>query len=126
MEIVNCDFVGFYSYAPDITVPKYSDDNTQTVETNIECVICKKSLLESPYDILLDNTQISELTDLTVGKCGHMFHSYCIDKWFDSLQYNETRCCPLDKVEWHEARKIDTTTNLIINKCKNKYKKYSK
>ena len=95
-------------------------ENGQEVikKINLECVICKRNLCEPSYETITDNKKIFRDTDIAIGKCGHLFHSDCIDEWIK-------RCdkCPIDNVKWCFHREIDSTTRLVID---NKYNNSNK
>lgn len=118
MEVFKLDIVGSYSYKPDIEIATYKNDDSFTKE----CVICKMSLFEPNYDTICDNKNILNDNEIVIGKCGHMFHGDCLDKWLKTCDI-----CPIDKVKWSLHRIADTTTNLVIygsnNKNYNHYKK---
>lgn len=111
MEVLKLDIIGTYYYKPDIEISTYDNDNNTYCK---ECVICKKSLFEPSYEMVSDNANILNDTEIIIGKCGHIFHGDCLDKW---LKNNET--CPIDKVKWCLHRIADTTTKLEVYNDKN-------
>jgi RING-box protein 1 len=116
MEILKLDVVGSYSYKPDIEIASYKNDTSYTKE----CVICKRTLFEPSYEMLSDNKNILNETEIVIGKCGHIFHGDCLNKWLKTCD-----SCPIDKVKWHLHRVADTTTNLVVYECSvsDKFKK---
>lgn len=117
MEVLKLDIVGSYSYKPDIEIASYNGNNTQYTK---ECVICKRSLLESSYETISDNKNISNDNEILIGKCGHVFHGDCLCKWLKTSE-----CCPIDKVKWCLHRVADTTTKLVMynSTTQNNYKR---
>ena len=117
MEVLKLDIIGSYSYKPDIEIVSYDGNNSQYTK---ECVICKRSLLEPSYETLSDNKNISNETEILIGKCGHVFHGDCLCTWLKTSE-----CCPIDKVKWCLHRVADTTTKLVMynNSSHNNYKR---
>lgn len=108
MEIIDINVVGYYFYSPDLKIENY---NGKTNKKKLsECVICKRSIFEPSYESITDNTQIIKESEITIGKCGHVFHSICINNWTKS-----NKICPIDKVEWRTFRVADSTTKLVLN-----------
>lgn len=105
MEVLKLDIVGSYSYKPDIEIISYKDNHTH----NKECVICKRLLFEPSYEMISDNKNILNDNEIVIGKCGHMYHSDCLNMWLKTCD-----TCPIDKVKWHVHRIADTTTSLVV------------
>jgi hypothetical protein len=115
MEIVNMNIVGYYSYQCNLE-NKYYDEKPKYHE----CIICKRTLYEPGYDVITDNKHLTKDYNIVIGKCGHIFHQICLDKWL-----NKCDTCPIDKVRWCLHTIADTTIYDNITKC-NKYNKYNK
>ena len=117
MEIIRIDFEGSYIYEPELNIQKY--DKNITIGN---CEICKINLYEPSYDNTSENKNIINESNLILGKCGHIFHHDCMEKWLKS----GGKICPIDKVIWQSSHVLDTTTKLITLKKKyyNKQLKY--
>jgi len=63
---------------------------------NEECPICRNNVLEQCSDC--NNDQNIECISV-IGKCSHVYHLHCIDKW---LKKNNS--CPLDNSKWEFKR----------------------
>ena len=115
MEIVSLNIVGYYSYKlNDINLISYKNNEDNH---NKECVICKRSLFEPSYEIISDNKNILNDTEIVIGKCGHIFHGDCITKW---IKNSEIHTCPICNYKWYFHRIADTTTKLEFKKNKEK------
>lgn len=69
---------------------------------NPDCTLCKTSLLAPPpqnFDTTKNTSTIEGI--VTVGTCGHMFHSTCI-----SAHLKNTACCPIDKLTWTISKNL--------------------
>jgi hypothetical protein len=120
MEIIKLNVKGFYFYSPDLQIENYEKHLNKKKLLN-ECAICKRFIMESSYDSITNNSKIIAESEITIGKCGHMFHSECIGSWLKS-----NNICPIDKVSWQTFRVADTVTKLILNESKTTNKKFEK
>lgn len=59
-----------------------------------ECKICKNDLQDLPVDYKKDSN--NKRVTLCKGKCGHVFHSYCMKK----IKKNDQQVCPTCCVTW--------------------------
>jgi hypothetical protein len=108
MEIIKLNATGYYFYCPDLQIENY-DKHLNKKKLLNECAICKRFILEPSYDSITNSHNIVQESDITIGKCGHMFHSDCINSW---LKTNNT--CPIDKVAWQTFRIADSFTKLVL------------
>jgi hypothetical protein len=108
MEIIKLNVSGYYFYCPDLQIENY-DKHLNKKKLLNECAICKRFIMEPSYDSITNNRNITQESDITIGKCGHMFHSDCINSW---LKTNNS--CPIDKVGWQTFRIADSFTKLVL------------
>ena len=67
--------------------------------TEDKCQICRRSIMApSPEDITNNNLT----SKITIGKCGHAYHSYCINNYC-----NKNVSCPIDYTQWEKLKDID-------------------
>lgn len=124
MEIVKLNVKGYYFYCPDLQIENYEKHLNKKKLLN-DCAICKRYIMEPSYESVTNNTNIIAETEITIGKCGHMFHSECINSWLKT-----NNICPIDKVSWQTFRVADTVTKLILKSnentgvIKNKFEKH--
>jgi hypothetical protein len=110
MEIISLDIKGYYYYNLTPTTDIIKD----------ECSICKRSVLDVSYENIIDNSKIINNTEISIGKCGHFFHTECIKSWL-----TKDKNCPIDKTAWHYCRNVDTHTNLVLKSSNNVYNNYN-
>ena len=112
MEIIKLNATGYYFYCPDLQIENY-DKHLNKKKLLNECAICKRFILEPSYDSITNNRNIVHESEITIGKCGHMYHSDCINSW---LKTNNV--CPIDKVGWQTFRIADSFTKLVLKEDK--------
>jgi hypothetical protein len=89
MEILSSDIKGYYYYRHE-EIKTYNNNNIC-----IECKICKCSLNEPSYEQKKNNNKITLPVNKTIGKCGHIFHTECINEWTKTK-----KICPIDFCPW--------------------------
>ena len=82
---------------------RISIDNITIVSSysfkEINCQICKHPLIMICPSLM----QLQNLQNLVIiGKCGHIFHNYCINKYVELCGL-----CPCDLNEWEKQFIID-------------------
>ena len=117
MEILKLDIVGSYYYKPDFEIISYDLNH----EISKDCAICKNKLIDPSSEQTEDNTLLNQDDPITIGKCGHIFHLNCLNKWME-----QSVCCPIDQVKWCPHTIADTTTKLICFKNKSRNRKKNK
>ena len=108
MEIVGLNIKGHYFYCPDIEIENYDKHITKDSLLK-ECAVCKRSIMDASYENITNNSNILLENEITIGKCGHLFHSECINSW---TKINPI--CPIDKIKWHTLRIADSSTKLCL------------
>jgi hypothetical protein len=67
--------------------------------TNGICTICKRDLMAPTLENMNNGITVSKVA---LGKCGHAFHSECIDKYIRT-----SVSCPIDMTPWNLERILD-------------------
>ena len=89
----------------------YELDHTHITEHI--CKLCKRNLAAPT----LDNIQIGDINSkVSLGKCGHSFHTTCIDKYIKT----GSMACPIDNTTWALNRELDQ--NIVFKKIVHKPK----
>ena len=74
---------------------------------NTECSICKNKLTEPSITMCnSQQTNFSSTCTVSLGKCGHAFHTDCINKWNQNVD-----TCPIDNSTWVELTNDITESN---------------
>lgn len=85
---------------PEIKLISWDLVGIWSLDIQIEtCAICRNHIMDSCVEC---QNGLGSLEACTVswGKCGHAFHSHCINKWL-----NSRHVCPLDSQAWvHDKR----------------------
>jgi len=61
---------------------------------NSECPICRFSINES-----------QSLNKISVGECGHGFHTKCLNEWFKQIGHNTNTKCTVCLKQWKKKYK---------------------
>ena len=84
---------------------------------NEKCSICFNILTEKCAPCLETSTNIIDvICKVSMGQCGHAYHSHCIDKWI-----KDVKICPIDQSPWIVSASdcsASDWTKLVINKKK--------
>lgn len=119
IKIEKINFEGYYFYEPKIDLNTYDNiDDNNDLKDNI-CGICQLNVHVPSFENTSENKNIVYEPLLILGKCGHIFHNDCLQKWIKA----GNTICPIDKVLWYTDHIIDSTTNLSLLNNKNKFKK---
>lgn len=61
------------------------------------CAICRNHIMDKCIECqsVQEQTNLEEPCQLTWGKCMHVFHVHCINRWLHTRQV-----CPLDNRPW--------------------------
>jgi RING-box protein 1 len=85
---------------------------------NEKCSICYNHLNEKCATCLSENNDIlNHICTISLGGCGHAFHTHCINKWT-----NDVKTCPIDKSPWITQVtdcSISDWTHLVVQKKQN-------
>jgi len=72
--------------------------------TDHKCNICDNFLMEP----ILNKCNNTIDTSISLGKCGHFFHTYCIKEYQrERLKNHEEEICPIEKTEWVQKTILD-------------------
>ena len=120
-SIESFEIRGNYSYAPDFATSSVSYDDDKKVCT--ECAFCKRDITEYSYNVITDNKSLFNDNNIIIGKCGHIFHKDCMDKWIECGNI----ICPIDKLNWEQYRIADNYTSIPLIEAKptTGYNKYN-
>jgi hypothetical protein len=77
------------------------------------CKLCKRNLAAPTLEDIQTGTINSKVS---LGKCGHSFHSSCIDKYIKAGNIS----CPIDMTSWNLNRELDQ--NIVFKKIVHKSK----
>lgn len=69
--------------------------------TNDSCQICRKHIMAPSYDDIQKKETISKIS---IGKCGHAYHSSCINKFCKT-----NVSCPIDYTPWELSKELEST-----------------
>ena len=111
-SIESFEITGSYSYAPDFATATVSYDDDKKVCT--ECAFCKRDITEYSYNVITDNKSLFNDNSIIIGKCGHIFHKDCMDKWIECGNI----ICPIDKLNWEPYRIADDYTSMPLIEAK--------
>lgn len=95
----------------------YNLDYTHVTEHM--CKICKRNI-NAPS---LDDVQTGNINSgVSLGKCGHSFHTSCIDKYVKSGNIS----CPIDMTPWNLNKELDKniTYKKLTQPCIDKKQHY--
>lgn len=85
--------------------------------TSTDCAICREKLVQICVHCSVDNTQ-DVMCYPSKGKCGHIFHKHCIDKWLTG-----STICPICTIPYNidvsNLNNNDDWKKLYINNKKN-------
>jgi len=80
---------------PEIEIVSWNIVGLWSLNVQIEiCAICRNHIMDSCVECqngLINN----EVCSISWGKCGHAFHTHCINHWL-----NSRNVCPLDTQQW--------------------------
>ncbi len=74
--------------------------------TDDKCQICRRHIMAPSHEDIQNNNLVSRIT---VGKCGHAFHSECIHNYC-----KKNVSCPIDFTQWEQAKELEGPN--VLNK----------
>lgn len=74
--------------------------------TGGKCQICRRSIMAPSYEDINNRNLVSKIT---IGKCGHAFHSECINNYC-----KKNVSCPIDFTQWEKCKEIEGPTSISI------------
>ena len=88
------------SELPEIKLISWDIVGLWSLDVQIEtCAICRNHIMDSCVECQ-NGVENCGACSVSWGKCGHAFHTHCIEKW-RSLR----NVCPLDTEAWVEDKK---------------------
>ncbi len=76
--------------------------------TEDKCQICRRSIMAPSHEDVKNKNLISRIS---IGKCGHAFHSECIQNYC-----KKNVSCPIDYTQWETSKELEGPN--IINRQK--------
>lgn len=76
--------------------------------TDEKCQICRRAIMAPSHDDINNNNLVSKIS---VGKCGHAFHSECIKNYC-----KKNVSCPIDFTHWEISKELESLP--LLNKLK--------
>jgi hypothetical protein len=79
--------------------------------TEDKCQICRRSIMAPSHEDINNKNLISRIS---IGKCGHAFHSECIKNYC-----KKNVSCPIDYTQWETSKELEGP-NIIKGKVEPK------
>jgi hypothetical protein len=70
--------------------------------TEDKCQICRRSIMAPSHEDINNKNLISRIS---IGKCGHAFHSECIKNYC-----KKNVSCPIDYTQWETSKELEGPT----------------
>ena len=67
--------------------------------TEDKCQICRRSIMAPSHEDINNKNLISRIS---IGKCGHAFHSECIKNYC-----KKNVSCPIDYTQWETSKELE-------------------